>query len=232
MGPHPQLTAPRPSPRLGSLQSSPHITMSLPLTRVVARSAGKTVRSPATRRFESTASKATEAAKDTASKAGETAAEYKSKASEGLSRVSSAAGPAISGAAKGLGNALGKIGGRTGRVIAFVERQIPPTIYYARVGMELSKLVFKGRQMTPPPVPTFQNYFQRVLKSVRNPNALLSSAESTANPTSVLQSFRDIKREQVVAGAVVGAELLGFFTVGEMIGRMKIVGYRGETAHH
>merc|ERR1711977_512380 len=166
--PHPQLTAPRPSPRLGSLQSSPHITMSLPLTRVVARSAGKTVRSPATRRFESTASKATEAAKDTASKAGETAAEYKSKASEGLSRVSSAAGPAISGAAKGL-------------VIAFVERQIPPTIYYARVGMELSKLVFKGRQMTPPPVSTFQNYFQRVLKSVRNPNALLSSAESTAN---------------------------------------------------
>ena len=101
--------------------------MSLPLTRVVARSAGKTVRSPATRRFESTASKATEAAKDTASKAGDTAAEYKSKASEGLSRVSSAAGPAISGAAKGLGNALGKIGGRTGRVIAFVEREYFPS---------------------------------------------------------------------------------------------------------
>jgi len=36
--------------------------------------------------------------------------------------VSSAAGPAIAGAAKGLGNALGKIGGRTGRLIAFVER--------------------------------------------------------------------------------------------------------------
>lgn len=28
--------------------------------------------------------------------------------------------------------------------------QIPPTIYYARVGMELSKLVFKGQKMAPP----------------------------------------------------------------------------------
>lgn len=28
--------------------------------------------------------------------------------------------------------------------------QIPPTIYYARVGLELSKLVFQGRNMTPP----------------------------------------------------------------------------------
>ena len=28
--------------------------------------------------------------------------------------------------------------------------QIPPTIYYAKVGLELSKLVFKGRQMSPP----------------------------------------------------------------------------------
>lgn len=128
------------------------------------------------RRFESSTAKATGAAKDTASKASQTAAEYKSKASEGLSRVTSSAGPAISGAAKGLGNALGKIGGRTGRLIAFIERklhledinwevpgkfgssmaniqatgQIPPTVYYARVGLELSKLVFQGQKMAPP----------------------------------------------------------------------------------
>lgn len=64
------------------------------------------------RRFESTtASKATEAAKETAS-----------KAQAGLSRVGSAA----AGAAKGLGNALSKAGGRTGRLIAFVEREFRP----------------------------------------------------------------------------------------------------------
>lgn len=44
-----------------------------------------------------------------------------SKAQQGLSKVTSAAGPAISGAARGVGNALGKIGGRTGRLIGFVQ---------------------------------------------------------------------------------------------------------------
>lgn len=75
------------------------------------------LRSPAfrlaARRFESTtASKATDAAKETAS-----------KAQQGLSRVTSAAGPALAGAARGVGNTLSKIGGRTGRLIAFVERK-------------------------------------------------------------------------------------------------------------
>lgn len=44
-----------------------------------------------------------------------------SKAQQGLSKVTSAAGPAISGAARGVGNALSKIGGRTGRLIGFVQ---------------------------------------------------------------------------------------------------------------
>lgn len=93
------------------------------LSRAVLRRSTKLPVGRTGARFESTASKATEAAKDTASKASQTATEYKSKASEGLSRVTSAAGPAISGAAKGLGNALGKIGGRTGRLIAFIESE-------------------------------------------------------------------------------------------------------------
>jgi len=37
-----------------------------------------------------------------------------------------------------------------------------------------------------------------------------------------------------VAGGVLVAECLGFFTVGEMIGRFKLIGYHGEVAaaHH
>jgi F-type H+-transporting ATPase subunit g len=37
---------------------------------------------------------------------------------------------------------------------------------------------------------------------------------------------------KLVTGAVVAGEVLGFFTVGEMIGRMKLVGYRGDTGSH
>ena len=74
------------------------------------------LRSPAlrlaSRRFQSTSTQ----------KATETAKEVQAKASQGLSRVTSAAGPAIAGAAKGLGGALSKVGGRTGKLIAFVQR--------------------------------------------------------------------------------------------------------------
>lgn len=72
-------------------------------------------------RFESTTSeKATEAAKKTAAKA----SELSTKASEGLSRVSSAAGPALAKYAKTLSSTLGRVGGRTGKLIAFAERTV------------------------------------------------------------------------------------------------------------
>ena len=81
-------------------------------------------------RFESTSTKAAEAAKQTASQASSTASEATNKAAQGLSRVTSAAGPAIANAAKGVSGALGRVGGRTGRLVAFVERKNhrPPVI--------------------------------------------------------------------------------------------------------
>lgn len=49
----------------------------------------------------------------------------------------------------------------------------------------------------------------------------------------MLQQIRNINQQQLVAGGIIAAECLGFFTVGEMIGRFKLVGYRGDTgAHH
>jgi hypothetical protein len=86
--------------------------MSAAAARPVLRSSALRL---AARRYQSTTTqKATEAAQETASKAQETT----SKAQQGLSRVAGAAG----GAAKGLTSALGKIGGRTGRLFAFIER--------------------------------------------------------------------------------------------------------------
>jgi len=86
------------------------------------------------------------------------------------------------------------------------------------------------------PVSTFQMYFQRVLKSARNPKALFQSGEQTATKTSpegLLQQIQNLSTAQWAAGGVIAAELLGFFTVGEIIGRMKLVGYKGDTgAHH
>jgi len=164
----------------------------------------------------------------------ETASNVTSKASEGLSRVSSSAGSTISKIGSGVGNTIQRIGGRTGRLITFVQSMIPPTIYYSKVGLELSKLVFQGRKMTPPSLAEFQTYFSPILNTLRHPSALLSSASSSSasSPETILSRLRNVDRAQMAAGGVILAEVLGFFTAGEMIGKMKVVGYRGDPHAH
>ncbi|KAF9774716.1 hypothetical protein IL306_007262 [Fusarium sp. DS 682] len=188
------------------------------------------LRSPAlrvaARRFESTAAqKATENAKQAASKATENAKLAASRAQEGLSRVTTAAGPAIAGYAKGVANTLGKVGGRTGKVIGFIERQVPWVVYYSKVALELGKFVYHNQKMSPPNLATFQNTYQSIIKSIQNRTIIQSSQNA-------IQQVRNIGPAQLAAGGVVAAEVLGFFTIGEIIGRFKLVGYRGEASHH
>ncbi|KAI0473767.1 GroES-like protein [Xylariaceae sp. FL0804] len=232
-------------PKTGAIKP---VNMSSQLARPVLRQSGAWSRF-AGRRFESSTTakatesaktataKATESAKTAQAKASSSASEYASKAQQGLSKVTSSAGPAITGAAKGVANSLGKIGGRTGKVIAFIERQTPTVIYYSKVGAELAKIVFRGQKMSPPSVQTMQSYYQNAFQRLRNPSTLLQTASQTASkaaeqPASILERVRNISRGELIAGGVIAAECLGFFTVGEMIGRFKIVGYHGETGHH
>jgi F-type H+-transporting ATPase subunit g len=51
------------------------------------------------------------------------------------------------------------------------------------------------------------------------------------SPQSVLSSIRNVNTQQLATVGVIGAEILGFFTVGTMIGRMKLIGYHGEVHH-
>lgn len=44
--------------------------------------------------------------------------------------------------------------------------------------------------------------------------------------------IRNLSTKDFVAAGVIGAEMLGFFTVGEMIGKFKVVGYRGGVHDH
>lgn len=69
------------------------------------------------------------------------------------------------------------------------------------------------------------------MNALRNPSSLMSGASSSSavSPESILSRIRNLDRAQMISGGVLLAEVLGFFTVGEMIGRMKFVGYRGDT---
>ncbi|CAK7242608.1 MAG: ATP synthase subunit G atp20 [Sporothrix thermara] len=198
----------------------------------IAAPARLALRRSAPRRFQSTSSTSTSTssttASDAAAKARQTAANVTSKATEGLTRVTAAAGPALAGAARGLTTALGRVGGRTGRFINFVERQTPFVVYYSRVGLELGRLVFRSQKMAPPPLATFQTAFQNAWARLQNP------AQLYQNSIAFVKSARSLTPTQLAAGGVLAAELLGFFTVGEIIGRWKLIGYHGAApaAHH
>jgi F-type H+-transporting ATPase subunit g len=86
-----------------------------------------------------------------------------------------------------------------------------------------------------------QSYMTPVTNAIRNPSSLASRtasiAESTAetaanNPQSFLTRLRNLDSATLITAGVVGAETIGFFTIGEMIGRLKIIGYRGGHAEH
>jgi hypothetical protein len=72
---------------------------------------------------------------------------------------------------------------------------------------------------------TFQGFYQNLWQSVQNRSIIRSSQN-------LIQSIRGLSTAQLATGGVVLAECLGFFTVGEMIGRFKLVGYHGEVGSH
>ncbi|KAF2713660.1 mitochondrial F1F0-ATP synthase-like protein g subunit [Pleomassaria siparia CBS 279.74] len=211
--------------------------MSLAASRSVLRHTVFTARRAGIRNASNT-SEAAAAAK-------EKAAAFQSKASEGLSRVTSSAGSALSKAgstaSEALGKsaeALGKVGGRTGQVVGGVQSLIPQTVYYSKVGLELTKLVAKERGIALPDVATFQGYFQPAINALRNPASLVSRTTSFANssaaqPANIIQRVRSLTSTEIISTSVIVAEVIGFFSVGEIIGRFKLVGYTSkEPVHH
>lgn len=76
----------------------------------------------------------------------------------------------------------------------------------------------------------FQSYFQPLMVALRNPSTFRSL--NIPSPQNILSRVRDADKKEIAFAGVTAAEVIGFFTVGEMIGRMNIIGYRGEPAHH
>ena len=97
---------------------------------------------------------------------------------------------------------------------------------------------------------TVQTYITPLQNALRTPSGVMQSAskagaaaektaESTAkeamnNPESFLERLRTFDTATLTTVAVVTAEVIGFFSVGEMLGRFKIIGYRGDShgEHH
>ena len=75
-----------------------------------------------------------------------------------------------------------------------------------------------------------QSFFQPVTNVIRNPRSI-TSAVPAGSGQQLLSQARNTNGEHMSSYAIILGQVLGFFTVGEMIGRMKLVGYYG-AAHH
>lgn len=120
--------------------------------------------------------------------------------------------------------ALGKMGGRTGALVKKVEALVPPTKYALLVTKELGKIVWRERKMSPPSLTEFITHLQSFPATFRT-----KILPTLTSPIALHETLSN--RQALKSGGIIAAEVLGFFTVGEMIGRRKIVGFRGKIEH-
>lgn len=59
-----------------------------------------------------------------------------------------------------------------------------------------------------------------------------TAASAASNPQSFLTRLRNLDSATLTTTGVVAAEAIGFFTIGEMIGRFKLIGYHGDAHAH
>ena len=80
---------------------------------------------------------------------------------------------------------------------------------------------------------TFQTAYKTAARVAAQEDSVIFETMAKEN-RKLLQQTRNLNRAQLVAAGVLLAECLGFFTVGEIIGRFKIIGYHGgnSAAHH
>ncbi|KAK6350317.1 hypothetical protein TWF696_006548 [Orbilia brochopaga] len=207
--------------------------MSALTLRPLARRHHQIIRS-AFRRYatEAAAKPTTESA---AAKAQETAANVAAKAQQMFNKGMAAAGPM---AAK-LGESINKAPASSNKLIGAVQSYIPHVVYYSKVAAELGKHIYRGRQMSPPSLEAFQTFYRPYVGPLLNPanwwgqiKSIRPSISKLPDPETAWNRAQKISREELTNYAIVAAECVGFFTVGTMIGRRKIVGYRGGVREH
>jgi len=113
---------------------------------------------------------------------------------------------------------IGPLASRVGQQIERVAQKYPrvtqPVVYWGRVGAALGREVWMKEKMSPPSLQQAQQSMQSMWRSVLQ-----------IKPGQAVQAVQNMSGEKVAGYGLVGLQVLGFFSIGEMIGRRHIVGY-------
>lgn len=100
-------------------------------------------------------------------------------------------------------------------------------IYWSKVGAELGKSVYKAEGMAPPSQAQFKSVYECITTMLAAPN----------KGTIIKNRFQSLGSDNTEAALKLGVNVVqcvGFFSLGEIIGRRQIVGYPsfGHAEHH
>ncbi|CCC69409.1 hypothetical protein NCAS_0C04190 [Naumovozyma castellii] len=105
----------------------------------------------------------------------------------------------------------------TGRIMNTSNVWLTKSIYYGKVGAELSKEIYRKEGLTPPNVDEFKSVYAKLLGLGK---------EYSKKPTELLNMAKSLKKNDLLKYGSYGVQILGFFSLGEVIGRRKLVGYK------
>ncbi|KAK9463470.1 mitochondrial ATP synthase g subunit-domain-containing protein [Lipomyces oligophaga] len=112
---------------------------------------------------------------------------------------------------------LSSITARVNSVVNLSKGLIDKTVFYSKVLAEVGKQVYVKESFAPPTVPQVQALSKQLLT--------LFSKIPSISPATIVESFQFFTKKNVVLYTAYFIQIIGAFSLGEIIGRRKIVGY-------
>lgn len=100
-------------------------------------------------------------------------------------------------------------------------------VYWSKVTLELGKYVWTKEALSPPTTQQLQKVFTQDLLTY------VQCAKNTlAKPQTLVDRVSGLDKQKLIKGGAALVQLLGLFSLGEIIGRRHIYGYKSHGAHH
>ncbi|AMD22591.1 HHL179Cp [Eremothecium sinecaudum] len=94
---------------------------------------------------------------------------------------------------------------------------VSKTVYYGKVGAELSKTVYFKEGLQPPNFSDFEMVYWRLYKQF---------LQASTKPKESIAAIKGLGKQEWIKYGSYGVQFLGLYSIGEVIGRRHIVGYK------
>lgn len=119
---------------------------------------------------------------------------------------------------------LGRIQAFTTGLVTKTTSFATRTIYYGKVGAELSKQVYLKEGLQPPSIADFKKVYSQLYKK---------SLHYAVKPKEVVEIVKTLSKNDALRYGAFAVQIVGFYSIGEVIGRRHLVGYKNyQPSHH